>query len=150
MDYYDYDQLQKYFSKLLGADVKIISVSGMGGKEEETLKKGGHSLHRLIELELKGFRKKYVIELVTPSPFGHETMPDRAQVALLAHSTYNRLPLHARSLDCGVFMKDGSMVSVGNAEEFFMNVEFVEGTIYKVDLYNISERGNLTELDKQR
>lgn len=150
MDYYNPDQLQKYFSKLLGASVKIISISGMSGKEEEKLKKGGHSLHRLVELEFKGSRKKYVIELVAPSQFGHETMPDRAQVALLAHSTYNKFPLHARSLDCGVFMKDGSIVSVGNAEEFFMNIEFIEGLVYKVDLYNISERGNLTELDKQR
>jgi hypothetical protein len=150
MDYYNREQLQKYFSKILGADVKIISISEMGGKDKEKLKKGGHSIHRLIELEFKGFKKKYVIELVAPSQFGHETMPDRAQVALLAHNTYNNLPLHARSLDCGAFMKDGSIVSVGNAEEFFMNIEFIEGPIYKVDLYNISERGNLTELDKQR
>ena len=150
MDYYDVDRLQKYFSEVLGTDVKIISVSGIGGEDEEKLKKAGYGIPRLIELEFEGTRKKYVMETVAPSQFGHETMPDRAHVVLTAHMTFNRLPLHARSLDCGVFMKDGRIVSVGDAEEFFMNVEFVEGTLYKVDLDNISERGSLTDLDRQR
>jgi hypothetical protein len=35
MDYYNRDRLQKYFSKILGADVKIIHIREMGGKDEE-------------------------------------------------------------------------------------------------------------------
>ncbi len=150
MSYYDIDELQKYFSEVLGGDVKIISVGGIGGDGEAKLKKAGYGIHRLIELEFNGSRKKYLIETVAPSQFGHETMPDRAQAVLTAHNTYNRLPLHVRSLDCGAFLSDGRIVSVGDAEEFFMNVEFVEGTLYKVDLEKIFERGSLTDLDKSR
>ncbi len=150
MSYYREDELQRYYSQILGTKVKIVSVSGLGGEEKAKLKKAGYGIHRVIEVEYNGTRKKYLIETVAPSQFGHEYMPDRAHVVLTAHTTYNRLPLHVRSLDCGAFMSDGRIVSVGDAEEFFMNVEFVEGTLYKVDLEKISERGSLTILDEKR
>jgi len=44
-----------------------------------------------------------------------------------------RLPRHVRSLDIGGFSKDGSLISVGDIEEFFTLHEFVQGEGYNRD-----------------
>jgi hypothetical protein len=77
-----------------------------------------------IEYELSGQRNAAVLETITPGPFGHEHMADRAQILLWSHVAFNRLPHHVRSLDVGGFSKDGTLQSVADVEEFFILNEF--------------------------
>jgi aminoglycoside phosphotransferase (APT) family kinase protein len=91
-----------------------------------------------------------VIESVRPGPFGHEHMADRAALMLWAHQAFGRLPRHVRSLDVGAVRSGGSLEPLGDAEEFFMLAEFVEGAEYANDLLRLRDGGALTELDEAR
>jgi aminoglycoside phosphotransferase (APT) family kinase protein len=77
-------------------------------------------------------------------------MSDRAQAALWAHATYNRLPRHVRSLDAGAFLPAGQMLSIGRAREFFVLTEFAAGTPYAADLERMFESGVASPLDVER
>ena len=80
-----------------------------------------------IDYHLEGQPCSVVLETVRAGPFGHEHMADRAQMMLWDHRAYNSLARHARSLDVGAFDREGNLLSVGSAEEFFLLVEHVEG-----------------------
>src|SRR5512140_1558282 len=91
-----------------------------------------------------------VLETTSPGPFGHEHMADRARMMLWDHGAYNALPNHVRSLDVGAFDREGNLFSVGNAEEFFLLVEHVEGIGYILDLARLQEGEALRDLDLSR
>jgi aminoglycoside phosphotransferase (APT) family kinase protein len=77
-------------------------------------------------------------------------MADRAQMMLWDYSTFNRLPRHVRSIDAGAFRRDGSTVSLGDAEEFFVLTEYAEGRCYVEDFTKLRHDPELTELDVAR
>jgi aminoglycoside phosphotransferase (APT) family kinase protein len=87
------------------------------------------------------------LHTMSPSRFGHEHMSDRAQILLWQRDTFNRLPRHVRALDAGSFQADGTPVSLGGPEEFFLLTEYAEGQGYFLDLDRIARTGALTELD---
>src|SRR5581483_4396631 len=91
-----------------------------------------------------------VFHTMSANAFGHEHMPDRAQILLWQHRAFNRLPRHVRSLDVGAIQFDGSLISAGQAEEFYLLTEYAPGTPYASDLQHISERRSLAELDQAR
>jgi aminoglycoside phosphotransferase (APT) family kinase protein len=66
------------------------------------------------------------------------------------HRAYNRLPRHARSLDVGAFRKSGGLLSLGDAEELFLLVEYVAGRAYIQDLARLQAEGDLRDLDVAR
>jgi hypothetical protein len=77
-------------------------------------------------------------------------MADRAQILLSSHMAFNRLPRHVRSLDVGGFSKDGSLVSVGDVDEFFTLNEFAEGEGYNRDLERLRDGQPLDDRDLSR
>jgi aminoglycoside phosphotransferase (APT) family kinase protein len=77
-------------------------------------------------------------------------MADRAQILLWEHSSFNRLPRHVRSIDTGAFRRDGSAVSVGDAEEFFVLTEYAEGRAYFEDLTRMRDDPKLMDIDLGR
>jgi aminoglycoside phosphotransferase (APT) family kinase protein len=87
---------------------------------------------------------------MAPGPFGHEHMADRAQALLWSHGAYNRLPRHVRSLDVGAIGRGEGLVSLGDAEEFFVVTEFAEGRGYNEDLTRLRDTGALSDLDQAR
>jgi hypothetical protein len=87
---------------------------------------------------------------MTPSSFGHDHFADRAQAILWEHGAFNTLPRHVRSLDSGAFLRSGSMISTGQAEEFFLLTEFINGQGYYRDLDRIRQNGTASEEDLQR
>jgi len=91
-----------------------------------------------------------VLETISPGPFGHEHMSDRAQVHLWSHEAFNRLPHHVRSLDVGGFQIDGKLLSLGKLEELFILMEYVEGMEYAQDLVRLRDSIELTDLDLAR
>ncbi len=143
------ERLKEYLSNVFRQNVEIIDVKRMG-EEKGDIKELGYGAPRLIEAKIGEEARRMVMSFVAPGPYGLEYMPDRAQVVLLAHQTYNKLPRHVRSFDCGGVTSEGELISVGSVEEFFVLMEYAEGELYKVDLDRISERKELEQIDIER
>jgi hypothetical protein len=144
-------KIRQYLERRDGGPVRVVNLSILGHEPgADALKAYGYGVPVKVEYELSGERHVAVLETVTPGPFGHEHMADRAQILLWSHSAFNRLPRHVRSLDVGGFSKDGSLRSVGDVEEFFVLNEFVEGEGYNRDLERLRDGKELAHLDLAR
>lgn len=145
------DHLEPYLQSLFGEPVKIVGLARMGDAlTAKTVKGYGYGVPIQIDYERGGKRRRAVLETMSPGPFGHEDMADRAQVMLWSHPAFNRLPGHVRSLDVGAFRIDGNLLSLGDADECFILMEYVEGEGYFKDLARIRDLGAFSELDLER
>ena len=145
------ENLEPYLSALLMKPVRVLRLSLLGEKIETGAIKGyGYGMPVLVEYEVDGQRRKSVLETLSPGPYGHDHMADRAQMLLWDFHTYNSLPRHARSLDVGAFQKEGTLLSLGKTQELFLLAEYVEGTAYIHDLSRLQGDGQLTGLDLAR
>jgi len=147
----DQQKVRRYLERRFEAAVRILGLSMLGHEPgADELKGYGYGTPVKVDYELGGERRAAVIETITPGPFGHEHMADRAQSLLWSHAAFNRLPRHARSLDVGGFSADGSLVSVRDLEEFFALNEFVPGNGYNLDLERLRNTGELEKRDLER
>ena len=142
------EAVEAYLRNLFGPSLRLSGIQPMG--RPSGTKGFGYGVPVRIDYEVAGVPLSAVLETVAPGAFGHEEMSDRAQAALGAHSTYNRLPRHVRSLDAGAFLPASQMLSVGRAKEFFVLTEFAEGAPYALDLERIAETGRAGPLDFER
>lgn len=143
--------LESYLGKLLDTAVRVVDLTPLGESALVGAVKGyGYGSPVLVRFEADGAARAAVLETTSPGPFGHEHMADRAQMLLWDHGAYNRLPLHARSIDVGAFRKNGDPVSLGDAEEFFLLVEHLDGTGYINDLTRLQGGAPLRDLDVAR
>jgi hypothetical protein len=145
------ERVERYLTALFGATVAVTSLlplreSGASGAAKEY----GYGHPVKVEFAVDGVRRSAVLETTGAGPFGHEHMSDRARMILWDHGAYNALPKHVRSLDVGAFDREGNLLSVGNAEEFFLLAEYIEGTAYIRDLALLQEGGALRQLDLSR
>jgi len=144
-------KVQRYLERHFGAPVRVLKLSVLGGEPgADQLKGYGYGVPVKVEYELGGAAHAAVLETVTPGPFGHEHMADRAQILLWSHTAFNHLPHHVRSLDVGGFSRDGSLASVGELEEFFILNEFVHGEGYNQDLEQLRDGRDLNDRDLAR
>jgi aminoglycoside phosphotransferase (APT) family kinase protein len=132
-----------------GVAVRNVRVTPLGGGRQGD-KGYGYGVPLRLDYELDGRTQRAVLETVRAGPFGHEHMADRAQNLLWAHHAFARLPRHVASLDVGAARTDGTLVPLGNAEEFFMVASFVEGREYADDLLRLRAEGGLQARDTQR
>ncbi|MBI5575111.1 MAG: phosphotransferase [Deltaproteobacteria bacterium] len=145
------EKLESYLSNLLGTPVKVLGLSHLGEQIPTGAIKGfGYGTPVLVEYETGGQRYNAVLETVSEGPFGHEHMSDRAQMLLWDYDAFKRLPRHTRSIDVGAFLSEGSLLSLGNAKEFFLLNEYVEGKGYIYDLARLQSGGRLSDLDLSR
>jgi hypothetical protein len=145
------ENLEPYLSSLLSRTVRVLRLSLLGEKVETGAIKGyGYGMPVLVEYEVDGLRRKSVLETISPGPYGHEHMADRAQMLLWDFHAFNRLPRHARSIDVGAFQKEGTLLSLGKSQELFLLTEYVEGAAYIHDLSRIQGDGRLVALDLER
>jgi aminoglycoside phosphotransferase (APT) family kinase protein len=126
-----------------------VSIAPLAGGQQGD-KGYGYGIPLRLAYELDGQPRRTVLETVRPGPFGHEHMADRAQLLLWAHRAFARLPRHVPSLDVGVVRAGGELVPLGDAEEFFMLAEFVDGKEYAADLLRLRDGGALTRVDEAR
>ncbi|MFH1736848.1 MAG: phosphotransferase [Actinomycetota bacterium] len=147
-----FDEVQKYLEDLFGPDVKLNSVGGLPSTgEKDELKGFGYGEPILIEYELNGAVEKAVLGSArTDGGFGHDFLADRAHGVVLAAETFNRLPRHIHLLDAGAITHDGRLVSIGEADNFFIFDKYVGGKEYFRDLEKIKAGGKLTDLDLDR
>ncbi|MEM1565663.1 MAG: aminoglycoside phosphotransferase family protein [Candidatus Bathyarchaeia archaeon] len=148
------DALKQYLSSIYGNDVEICGVWRLGCERAEAskdLKGFGYGVPYVIEFRVRGETKKVVLETMRPEGFGHDFVSDRAAILLWQYSAFNKLPRHVRSVDVGAFTADGKVLkSLGDYGEFFLLTEYVEGTLYHVDLDRIKATGEITSLDERR
>jgi aminoglycoside phosphotransferase (APT) family kinase protein len=147
-------EIERYLKSVAGSSAHILKQSHLAKPGTEDVKGYGYGTPVLIEYEVEGKRQKAVLHTVKPGPFGHEHMADRAQSLLWDHAAFNTLPKHVRSLDVGAFRHDGTpdrtMVSLGDAEEFFTLTTYGEGKPYAEDLERMRDSGDLGDTDVQR
>jgi hypothetical protein len=143
--------LEPYLSALLKKPVRVLRLSLLGENASTGAIKGyGYGMPVLVEYEVDGQQRKSVLETLSPGPYGHEHMADRAQMLLWDYHSFNALPRHSRSIDVGAFQSEGALLSLGRAQELFLLAEYVEGTSYIHDLSRIQTEGSLTGLDLAR
>jgi streptomycin 6-kinase len=144
------EELEKYLKAVAGPSATIVTVRVLGKSTEEGRKAYGYGTPLMIDFEENGRSRRAVLHTVTAGPFGHEHMSDRAQGLIWDHSSFNHLPRHVRSLDLGVFRRDGSALSLGDAEEFFVLTEYAEGRGYNEDLVGMRDDPVLSDQDVAR
>jgi streptomycin 6-kinase len=142
--------IEGYLKSVVGPSARLLGFKVLGESRHSDIKGYGYGTPVQIEYELDGEGRCAVLHTVSAGPFGHEHMADRAQMALWDHSTFNRLPGHVRSLDVGAFRRDGSTVSLGDVEEFFLLTEYADGRGYFEDLTRMRDDSTCTELDAAR
>ncbi len=144
--------LREYLTCVYNAQVEIKRVWRLGQKPEdaEDMKGFGYGFPYVIEFILGGNVNRVVLETMRPGGFGHDHFSDRAQIVLWQNSTFGKLPRHVRSVDAGAFEGAQNLKSVGKCTEFYILTEFVEGSLYHLDLDRIKETGQMADLDAAR
>jgi len=144
-------EIDRYLKSLAGPSSRLMSSKVLGKESgDQDLKGYGYGTPIEIDYEVDGEKRRAVLHTVRPGTFGHEHMSDRAQALLWDHSTFNRLPRHVRSIDVGAVRRDGSAVSLGDAEEFFTLTEYVEGRVYAEDFFRMFNDPKITDMDIAR
>jgi hypothetical protein len=143
-------EIEQYLKSIFGPDTQILGLKTIGESEENDIKGYGYGKPIQIDYASAGKQHRAVLHTVSPGPFGHQHMADRAQMLLWDHKTFNLLPRHVRSIDAGAFRANGSAVSLGDAEEFFVLTEYAEGRCYIEDVTRMRDDGMHTEMDLAR
>jgi hypothetical protein len=143
-------EIEAYLKSIAGRSARILNVQMLGKSGEDQFKRYGYGTPVMIDYEADGKLRRAVLHTVTAGPFGHEHMSDRAQSLIWEHSSFNNLPRHVRSIDVGAFRRDGTTVSLGDAEEFFLLTEYAEGRGYFEDLFKMKADPRLTYADIAR
>ncbi|MBD3255719.1 MAG: aminoglycoside phosphotransferase family protein, partial [Candidatus Lokiarchaeota archaeon] len=146
------EEIKNYLKSICEHDIEIKYIGPLEKhyEDEESLKDFNYGKTLLIELAVDGQNKEYIMSTMTKNIFGHEYFYDRARSLLLDHSCFNNLPKHVRSVDIGMYTKDGTFKSVGDSKEFFILREKLEGSEYFLDLDRIQKKNALNKLDIER
>jgi hypothetical protein len=143
--------LATYLTRVLGADVQVLRMRGLGSEQGVADPKGfGYGVPFEAQCLVDGCPRAFVISRTRPAQgFGHDYPADRAWQALYGHAAYNSFPRHVRSVDVGFVRSSGELVSAGDATEFFQVVEKAGGALYWLDLERLVT-APLRELDRER
>lgn len=138
----DNSKLKSYLSNLFGSEIKIKSVERLG--------EGFHGAAFSITVIDKGQEKKYFLKTLHEQGFGHEYPADRANVIIRALMDHNLLPNHVKVLNAGSVQKNGSLLSLGDPEDFFIIMEEGKGKEYWSELDKIRDNRKLAKDDEER
>jgi aminoglycoside phosphotransferase (APT) family kinase protein len=139
----DKEKLKAYLSSIFGSEITIKNIEKLG--------EGFHAFGFSIDTVNKnGEEKRYILKTLHDQGFGHEYPADRANVIIRALMDHNLLPNHVKVIDAGSVQKDGSLLSFGQPEEFFIIMEEAKGKEYWTDLDRIRDNGKLTKEDEDR
>lgn len=142
------ENTERYLKSVLGTNVTALALTDLRDPTDKLVKGG---LPVRVDYQMPdGQRRTAVLHTMSPGPFGHERMEDRAKILLWSHAAFNHLPRHVGSLDVGGFLPDGTLISLGDVEEYCLLTGYAQGQAYVVDLERIRDTGVLTELDLLR
>jgi hypothetical protein len=143
-------ELTQYLKSVFGSETRILNLRVLGESQGKDIKGYGYGTPVQIDYTRDGHPYRVVLHTIGPGPFGHEHMADLAQMLLWDHQAFNLLPRHVRSIDAGAFRRNGSAVSLGDAEEFFVLTEYAEGRCYVEDITRIRDASKLADIDVAR
>jgi len=143
--------LERYLRGRFGPTTSLLTY-GVIGKESSrgTYKRYGYGSPVRLTFQIGGTIRSAVLETMSPGPFGHEHMADRAQAILWDYDSYGRLSRHVKALDVGAFTDSQELMSVATAREFFVLTQWTEGTSYHFDLQRLARGKVLQTHDRQR
>jgi hypothetical protein len=146
------EAIQRYLSSLKGEPIQILRLAPLGeDRQDKAIKFCGYgSPIRVVYQEADKEGQSLVLHTMRPGPFGHEHMADRAQILLWSNQAFRHLSRHVRSFDVGGIRSDGTLISIGEAEEFFLLTEYADGEGYFRDLEHVRDTGVLRKLDLDR
>lgn len=136
------NSLKNYLENKVGGKIGDFTMSPLG--------KGCLGIGYLLEFEADGKKYRKILKSLYAENMGKEYSADRAQSLILAHSSYSSMKNHIKSTDVIGLEKNGGIVSIGNAEEFFIIMEEARGEDYFNDLRRIGQRDKLEDADKNR
>lgn len=144
-------QVEEYVRARFGPEAELESYGSIG-KETSGPKYKQYGYGAPVRLNIRIGRRliRVVLETMSPGPFGHEHMADRAQAILWDYDSYGRLPRHVPALDVGAFTGKGGLMSVAPAREFFVLTQWSEGEGYQKDLERLSNNGSSRAMDRRR
>ena len=147
----DIERVELYLKSLLGNGVTVLRLAHLGEEPDQEIKGFGYGTPIRVDYQTADrMPHSLVLHTISPGPFGHEHMADRARTLLWSHQAFNRLPRHVRSFDVGGFETNGHLISVGGVEEFCLLTEYAEGEAYALDLERLRDSGKLADLDLAR
>ncbi len=145
------EKVERYLTSVLGTDATVLALTNLRDPNGQLVKGFGYGAPVRVDYETPGGGHRIaVLHTMSPGPFGHEHMADRAKILLWSHDVFNRLPRHVPSLDVGGFRRDGNIVSLAGVEEFCLLTGYAHGNGYVSDLERIRDTNSLTELDLSR
>jgi hypothetical protein len=143
--------LEAYLKCTFGPSTRLLSFGPIGKESlKGTYKQYGYGSPVKLNFQVGRIRRSAVLETMSPGPFGHEHMADRAQAILWDYESYGRLPRHVKALDVGAFTARQELFSVAKGREFFVLTQWEEGTSYYDDVRRLVEGGSLRALDRRR
>ena len=144
-------QLEQYVRGRFGSEAKLETYGAIGKEVSgNKYKQYGYGAPVRLTIRIGKRLVRAVLATMSPGPFGHEHMADRAQAALWDYASYGRLPRHVPALDVGAFMANGELLSVAPASEFFVLTEWSDGEEYQKDLERLSKTGTIRTVDRRR
>ncbi len=148
---FDQESLEEYLSSQYHNSVEVTGIRELGeGKGSDRLKEFGYGTPLLVSFAHGSEEERVVLHTMSSDGFGHERRSDRARNLLLDHDAFNELRHHVPSLDVGAFTQEGRLLSLGQADEFFLITPYVPGVLYARDLHEIADAGKLGRSDEER
>lgn len=147
-----FEAVQQYLSSLKGQPVRVLNLTPLGQDDQaKAIKFCGYGTPIRVDYQITNQKvESLVLHTMRPGPFGHEHMADRAQMLLWSNEAFGRLPRHVCSFDVGGFHPDGTLLSLGDVEEFFLLTRYADGEGYFHDLEQLRDTGTLRALDLDR
>lgn len=134
--------LKRYLDSVFDGSITNIKIQKLG--------EGCVGTGFALDFNVDGKPHKKILKTLFTSNLGMDHFSDRAGSLLLAHSHYAKIPNHIESSDvCGI-TKDGEIISVGEAQEFFILMEEAKGKDMFADFQRIAKTNILTNEDKEK
>lgn len=145
--------LTEHLRRLGFEDVVVERIVPLG-EEEATpvreLKQYGYGRPLRVDVRAKDEPHTFVLRTARPDIFGHDRPSDRAQMMILSYEIFNDVPRHIRALDVGAITTKGTLLSLADAEEYYILTDYVPGRLYAEDLIRIRDTGHLQDVDVSR
>src|SRR5215469_6574048 len=120
------EAVEHYLKHAFGQPAKLIRMAALGRESSNEMLKGyGYGTPVRVDFEIDGTEgriehQSVVQHTLSPGPFGHEEVSDRARILLWEYGTFSHLTRHVRALDFGGFGPDHSLLSLRDLEEPFL------------------------------
>lgn len=132
-------------------EIKQIGLLGQNDTGAAALKAFGYGRPLYVDYQAEDAPpRRIVLRQVNRNGFGREMSSDRAAAVWLDFHTFNQLPAHVRAQDIVAVRADGSLTSLGQAEELMLVTDYAKGIPYAQDLARIRDNGYMQEEDCAR